>query len=99
MTKRLILLLSTTQKHKMPPKQRTGSVSKQCEECGGANPVACKICKKQLFTNKSNKLVQTLMPPTVYKLVNRSLLKSLLVTSVAKFNPLTLVFTFKYKVL
>lgn len=28
----------------MPPKQRTGSVSKQCEECGGANPVACKIC-------------------------------------------------------
>ena len=30
---------------KMPPKQRTGSVSKQCEECGGANPVACKICK------------------------------------------------------
>ena len=45
------------------------------------------------------KLVQTLMLPTVYKLVNGSLLKSLLVTSVAKFNPLTLVFTFKYKVL
>ena len=29
----------------MPPKPRTLSVSKQCEECGGSSPVACKSCK------------------------------------------------------
>ena len=40
---------------KMPPKQRTGSVSKQCEECGGANPVACKICK--INKNEISKIV------------------------------------------
>jgi len=28
----------------MPPKPRSLSVSKQCEECGGPNPVACKTC-------------------------------------------------------
>merc|ERR1712018_1031578 len=28
----------------MPPKPRSLSVSKQCEECGGPNPVACKSC-------------------------------------------------------
>merc|ERR1711874_668768 len=28
----------------MPPKPRTLSVSKQCEECGGSSPVACKSC-------------------------------------------------------
>lgn len=32
----------------MPPKPRSLSVSKQCEECGGPNPVACKVCKLQL---------------------------------------------------
>ncbi len=29
----------------MPPKQRQGCLAKQCEECGGSNPVACKVCK------------------------------------------------------
>ena len=29
----------------MPPKPRSLSVSKQCEDCGSANPVACKSCK------------------------------------------------------
>lgn len=29
---------------KMPPKPRSLSVSKQCEECAAANPVACKTC-------------------------------------------------------
>jgi len=28
----------------MPPKPRTLSVSKQCEDCGSPNPVACKSC-------------------------------------------------------
>merc|ERR1711935_1134899 len=28
----------------MPPKPRSLSVSKQCEDCGSANPVACKSC-------------------------------------------------------
>jgi len=28
----------------MPPKPRSLSVSKQCEDCGSANPVACKTC-------------------------------------------------------
>ena len=40
----------------MPPKQRVGPVSKQCEECGGQNPVACKICESKSLQPFSNAL-------------------------------------------
>lgn len=41
----------------MPPKPRSLSVSKQCEDCGSANPVACKSCKWITTPNVSTYLI------------------------------------------
>ena len=46
----------------MPPKPRSLSVSKQCEDCGSANPVACKSCKWITTPNVSTYLIYLVGP-------------------------------------